>query len=385
MLRALKAARAAVVLCLLVSGCSQGGHAVSSAPAPPTCADVKPPATPLLVELTQQPTAANAACLGKVYDNMVAPAWSDLPDAVHAVDPNDRLWQERSIQYGFTPCADCPRPGLDPAMVQKDHPDWILKDAAGNDVHPPGHPTWVMYDISNPLYLQAWADAVVNDLSNTGWTGVFLIDAGNQAPWVYAPINPLTHEPMTSAEHARYLASAMAEVRAGLKTNGFSVAANNAPSNLIDGDQIGSADAVSVGRGFARLSGEQWLQLYTYFEEALDKRVSCWVWDHGPLDRSERIFGLASYLLISDTLFSAYGVDPGKDLSVYDVNPGVPSEPAPRIQHGVYVRSFASGEVAVNPGPLVASVQVSGQTQPVTLSPGEALIEANGKLVLSGP
>jgi hypothetical protein len=154
---------------------------------------------------------------------------------------------------------------------------------------------------------------------------------------------------------------------------------------LIDGDQIGSADAVSVGRGFARLSGDQWQQLYSYFEEALDKRVSCWVWDHGPLNRSERIFGLASYFLISDTLFSAYGVDPGKDLSLYHVNPGVPSEPAPRIQHGVYVRSFASGEVAVNPGPMVASVQVPGQAQPVTLSPGEALIEANGKLLLSLP
>jgi len=127
------------------------------------------------------------------------------------------------------------------------------------------------------------------------------------------------------------------------------------------------------------------MQLYNYFEEVLDKRVSAWVWDHGPLDRSERLFGLASYLLISDTLFSAYGVDPVKDLSVYDINPGVPSEPAPRIEHGVYVRAFASGEVAVNPGPLVASVQVTGQNQPVTLSPGEALIEANGRVVLSGP
>jgi hypothetical protein len=384
MLRALKAATAAVVLCLLLAGCSEG-HAVSSAPPPPTCADVRPPKTPLLVELTQEPTSATAACLGKVYDNMVAPAWSDLPDEVHAVDPSDRLWQERSLQYGFTPCADCPRPGLDPATVAKDHPEWILKDAAGNTVHPPGHPDWVMYDISNPLYLQAWADAVVKVLSNTGWTGVFLVDAGNGSPWVYPPINPLTHEPMTSDEHARYLASAMAEVRAGLKTNGFSVAADNAPYTLIDGGQIGSADAVSAGRGFARLSGDQWMQLYGYFEEALDKRVSCWVWDHGTLDRSERIFGLASYLLISDTLFSAYGVDPGKDLSVYDINPGVPSEPAPRVLHGVYVRAFASGEVAVNPGPLVASVQVTGQSQPVTLSPGEALIEANGKLELSGP
>jgi len=366
--------------------CSHGG-AVTSAPAPSTCADVKSPATPLVIQLSEPPSSTDAECVGKVYDNIVAPAWPDLPNEVHAVDPADRLWQTRSLQYGFTPCAGCPRPGLDPVTVRRDHPDWILKDADGADVHPPGHPDWIMYDISNFDYLAAWADAVVKQLVGSGWAGVFLVDADNRPAWVRAPIDPATNGEMTASDHASYLAAAMAEVRAGLKTQGnLSVVADNVPSTIRYPDQIGSADAVTEGRGFARLTGPAWLSLYGYFEIALDKRVSSWVWDSGSLDHAQRVFGLASYLLISDALFSAYGVDhPGSDARLYDLDPGVPSDPAPVVQNGVYVRTFEHGEVAVNPGALPADVQLASQSQPITMPPGGALIEANGKVTASFP
>jgi hypothetical protein len=386
MRRALRVAAAAIMLCLSVAGCGGGGSAATSTPPPPSCMDLRRPETPLVVELRQQPTATDAACLGQVYDNIVAPAWNDLPREVHAIDPNDRLWQTWSLQYGFVPCADCPRPALDPATVRDDHPEWILTDAEGQDVHPPGHPGWIMYDISNPDYLAAWAASVVDQLTkNAGWEGVFVVDAGNRQAWQTPPIDPATKQPMTFQDHARYLASAMAEARSGLKVNGFLMVADNAPSNLVDADQIGSADAVSVGRGFARLSGADWTQLYGYFERALDRRTSAWVWDGGKLTRSERIFGLASYLLISDALYSAYGVTSGAQQSLYNLNPGGPSEPAPVQQDGAYVRTFASGEVAVNPGPLAASLQVPGRDQPVTVPPNAAFILANGRLTTSFP
>jgi hypothetical protein len=136
-----------------------------------------------------------------------------------------------------------------------------------------GHPGWVMFDISNPDYLAAWATAVEAQLGDGGWTGVELVDAGNLPAWTNSPIDPNTGQDMTVSDHARYLAEAMAEVRGGLKSNNFAVIAQNQPFTIIDPHQIASSDAVSVERGFARLQGSAWTSLYTYFEAALDARV----------------------------------------------------------------------------------------------------------------
>ena len=73
------------------------------------------------------------------------------------------------------------------------------------------------------------------------------MDANNRPAWVRAPIDPATKGEMTASDHASYLAAAMAEVRAGLKTQGnLSVVADNVPSTIRYPDQIGSADAVTV-------------------------------------------------------------------------------------------------------------------------------------------
>jgi hypothetical protein len=41
--------------------------------------------------------------------------------------------------------------------------------------------------------------------------------------------------------------------------------------------------------------------------------------------------------------------------------------------------------VAVNPGALPADVQLTSQSQPITVPPGGALIEANGQVTASFP
>ena len=177
-----------------------------------------------------------------------------------------------------------------------------------------------MFDISNPDYLAAWATAVETQLGAGGWTGVELVDAGNLPAWTNSPIDPNTGQDMTVSDHARYLAEAMAEVRGGLKSNNFAVIAQNQPFTIIDPHQIASSDAVSVERGFARLRGSAWTALYTYFEAALDSRVGAWVWDGGNLDHQQRVFGLASYLLVSG-LWSGYSVLPGTERALYRAEP----------------------------------------------------------------
>ncbi|HET6848236.1 MAG TPA: putative glycoside hydrolase [Gaiellales bacterium] len=366
----------------LASACNGGGSAVSSEHVPARCAAKSRPATPLLVDLRVQPTAEQAACIGRTYLNIMAPAWNGLAQDVHAADPSVHVWQTRSLQYGFSPCGGCPEPGLDIEQVRDHHPEWILHDAAGEEVHPPDHPSWVMFDISNVDYLQAWADAAENDLTDGGWSGAVLVDAGNGPAWVSPPIDPATGKPMTDAAHAIYLAKAMATVRGGLKTHGFSMIAENGPFTVIDAAQIGSSDAVSVGRGFALLQGEAWDALYSYFEEALDRLVGAWVWDDEPrLTRDQRIFGLASYLLVSGPA-SAYAVTPGHETSLYNLNPGLPTD-LPDRHDGAVVRAFDSGAVAVNPGAAPAVIELPGETRSFTLPPGGAVIEVKGKLTAS--
>jgi len=378
MRRALTAA--AALACVIAAGCG-GGSSAPTTPPPSRCAGVTRPATPLLIRLQRAPTAAAATCLGRTYTNVVAPDWQGLPAEVRDGDQGVNVFQERVLQYGFVSCSDCPRPGLDLAEVRRDHPDWILKDASGADVHPPGHPGWVMFDISNPDYLAAWATAVEIQLGDGGWTGVELVDAGNLPAWTNSPIDPNTGQDMTVADHARYLAEAMAEVRGGLKSNNFAVIAQNQPFTIVDPHQIASSDAVSVQRGFARLRGSAWTALYTYFEAALDSRVGAWVWDGGNLDHQQRVFGLASYLLVSG-LWSGYSVLPGSERALYELNPGVPSA-APIRQGGALVREFDAGAVAVNPGPVPATVQLPGQSSPLVLPPGGAVIDVTGRLTTS--
>jgi hypothetical protein len=380
--RGLAAASCAAAVWITAAGCS-GGTSVSARPAPPQCAVESRPPVALVVRLTIQPSADHAACLGRTYLNIIAPDWDDLPQEVHSVDPQVRLWQTRSLQFGFEPCASCAQPALDLAAVRHDHPDWILKDASGADVHPPGHPDWVMYDISNVFYLQAWADAAEGQLGSAGWSGVVLVDAGNEPAWVNSPIDPNTHTEMTAKAHMQYLAEALAQVRAGLKTNGgFSVIAENGPPSVVDPHQIGSSDAVSIDDGFATLTGEAWVQLYTYYEAAIDDLVGAWVWERQPhLDFRQRVFGLASYLLVSGPN-SAYGVAPDGHGALYRLDPGVPSNP-PYRQGGAYLRSFDLGAVAVNPGPATAVVQLPGETESVTIPAGGAVIDVSGRLTTS--
>jgi hypothetical protein len=196
---------------------------------------------------------------------------------------------------------------------------------------------------------------VVTDLSNGGWTGVELVDVGNQQQWSQPPIDPRTGAAMTDANRALYLAQALEVVRGGLKTNGFSVVADNGPATVVDPAQIASTDAVTLGAGFAGRAGIAWTTLFTYFAAAVDVHVGAWVQDDRPMDPGQRVFGLASYLLVSGPQ-SSYGVDEtvARD-PLYRVDVGQPLD-VPIRQNGIWTREFETGSVAVNPGAFDVTV-----------------------------
>ena len=253
------------------------------------------------------------------------------------------------LEYGFTACRGCPKPGLDLAEVRRDHPEWILHDEAGAEVHPADHPDWVLFDYGNVKFQQAWAERVTDQLSAGGWTGIELLDAGNTQRWSGQPIDPVTGEPMTEAD------------RGALPRPGHRGGAGMAEDQrlLAGGRQRHSVGgrpgpdrehrAVTLGAGFASRTGVSWQTLFTYFQAAVTAHVGAWIEDDGELDTNRRVYGLASYLLVSGPQ-SSYGID--QDVAadpLYRVDPGEPLDPATQ-NGGVWTREFSAGSVAVNPG-----------------------------------
>ena len=206
-----------------------------------------------------------------------------------------------------------------------------------------------------------------------GWSGIDIADAGNDPDWTSEPIDPRTGKVMTDNDRIRYLAQALTLVTNVMHISGYNLIAQNGPPSIIEGDQIGSTDGVSVGDGFVGREGASWTQLYDYFQEAVSRYVGSWVWDdQRRLTKDEAIFGLASYLLVSGPL-STYGVHYEEANPIYQIEVGAPDAPA-TVTDGVYTRQFANATVAVNPGNTQETVQLPTVGK-VTIEPGEALID----------
>ncbi len=188
--------------------------------------------------------------------------------------------------------------------------------------------------------------------------------------------------PITSEVQQDYLGIALQFVRAVVKTGGYRLTAMNGPDSIVNGDQINSTDGVSTGGGFARLTGAGWEQLYDYYYQAFVRRVPPFVWDDRPggLTRAQRVYGLASYLLVQTSL-SAYGA--GNPLNpLYRTDVGDPNSGAPAQQGSAYVRQFTSGAVVVNPSGEPAHVTLSGGVA-LTVPPFAAVIRAGDTTIRS--
>jgi hypothetical protein len=212
---------------------------------------------------------------------------------------------------------------------------------------------------------------------------VEVIDAGNDPDWSDVPIDPATGLLMTDAHRRQYLAHALALIRATLKIQGYSLLADNGPPTVVSFDQINSTDAVTVGDGFAHLSGTAWETQLHYFQRAGGWESGVYVRDGTGLDRSETIYGLAAYMLVAIPRDSAYSGSGSPSSSVYQISPGAtPTTPATK-QGEVWTRSYPNAVVAVNPSDVAGSVPMGSAGQ-VTIPPRSATIETDGHLLTSG-
>jgi hypothetical protein len=352
-----------------------GGDSAAAIKDAKACPEVRPPKVALAIRPATEPAGTELDCEIRGYTNFVGPpSWNAMARAVTAVGNGGHAWQERILLWGYPSCTACLDPVLDLKDVMHDHPDWILRNVEGQPVHPLSHPGWVLYDFGNVDFQTAWANAMVADLQSAGgWSGIDIVDAGNDPDWTSEPVDPRTGKIMTDSDRVKYLAQALTLVTNVMHISGYNLIAQNGPPSIIEGDQIGSTDGVSVGSGFVGREGDSWTELFDYFQEAVTRYVGSWVWDdQRRLTRDEALFGLASYLLVSGPL-STYGVHYRESYAIYHIDVGAPNAPATIIS-GVYVRQFANATVAVNPGSVSQTVDLPTAGS-VTIEPGEALID----------
>ena len=215
---------AALAALLVVASCGGG----SNATAPRTCAGLRRPGVPLVFAPAKAPTFERARCIGLQYAAVIGrQSWGTLPRIMHRASPGLAAWQERSLLYA---CNACGLAGFGLDWVRAHHADWIMHSVQGTEVHPQRHPNWVLLDFTDPAYQSAWAVHVRKSLAAGGWTGVDLIDAGNDPDWSDVPVDPSTGQPMTEPQRRQDLADALTSRAGGAEDPGLLAAGRERPA-----------------------------------------------------------------------------------------------------------------------------------------------------------
>ena len=345
------------------------------------CARKRRPSVPPALRSTSPPRGLLRDCRATEYAGVVGTlAWGNLPGRLRARSPNLQVWQTRSLLYA---CDRCGVAGFGLRWVRRHHPGWVMQTQSGAEIHPQRHPKWVLLNFTSPKYQLAWEEHVRRSLERGGWTGVNLVDANNDPGWTDTPVNPSTSRPMTDEERRVYLARAMALIRDGLKIHGYGLMAENGlPTEVVSG-QIDSTDAVSLG-GFAGLRGDGWLTLLHYYQAADTEETGVYLWEPTNLPESQRVYALASYLLIATNRRSAYGGPFPQTSTPGTLNVGVPPDTLATHVGQAWVRRYPNGVVAVNPSPRVAHRIPLNNGRTVNLRPDTAIIAATGQPALTG-
>ena len=106
------------------------------------------------------------------------------------------------------------------------------------------------------------------------------------------------------------------------------------------------------------------------------------VWDdQRRLTRSQRVYGLASYLLVQ-TQLSVYGVR-GPLNPLYQINLGDKDEGEPIAQGAAWTREYPSGDVAVNPSAAPAQGGLQRLSEPRPCRRSTAAILAGKRVIRS--
>jgi hypothetical protein len=249
------------------------------------------------------------------------------------------------------------------------HPEWILKDAAGNNLYIPwgcSSGTCPQYagDISNPAFRHHWIEEVRAGLAH-GYRGLFVDDVNMEertGDGQEREVAPLVGGATLSAGSWRaFMAQFMAEVRAALP--GIEIVHNaiwfaNSGAGTSDPSirrEAESADYINLERGvndsgLTGGSGRWSLSAFFAYIDSLHALGRGVVLEGGARDPRGMEYNLASYLLVSNgnDAVSGGGQTPSSWWPGWDVNLGEATD-ARHGFGGLLRRDFTGGIVLVNP------------------------------------
>jgi hypothetical protein len=261
--------------------------------------------------------------------------------------------------------------------VVTSHPDWILRDPAGNKLWIQfacggGNCTQYAADIGNPAFRAWWIAAAKAKLA-AGYRGLFVDDVNmaqrvSDGYGVTQPRDPRTGARMDERAWQHYMADFMTEVRAALP--GVEIV-HNAIWTVGDATidlkrQLAAASYIELERGFndAGIVGGSskfgWQTLASFIDRrhAAGQAV---LLDGNADSPAGRLYGLATYLLLNagnDAIANDSASRPDAFWNGFDVNLGA-ARGARYSAGGVWRRDFAGGVVLVNePGAPTRTVAV---------------------------
>jgi Hypothetical glycosyl hydrolase family 15 len=271
--------------------------------------------------------------------------------------------------------------GLDSKKVEvpQRHPDWFLKDSAGNILYiqyncKPSENKCSHFaaDPGSPAYRHAWIEEARNSLSR-GYKGLWIDDVNmswrisNGRGEFVNPVDPRTSQLMTEDDWRRYVAEFMEEVRRELPD--IEIVHNaiwfGGPKGIRDRDEsirreYASADYINNEHGVSEKKGEhggtgEWsieakLQYYDRVH-AMGKGVIVDEVSDESNAPEGRNYTLAVYYLItngSDALGNQKMRNSREWWVGYDIDMGTPLGPR-KMWKGMYRRDFTGGIVVLNP------------------------------------
>ena len=262
------------------------------------------------------------------------------------------------------------------SSVDTQHPEWILRDAAGNKLYIPfgcsgGKCTQYAADIGNPAFRKWWVDQARPRLAK-GYSGIYIDDVNlyrkvsNGLGQAVAPIDPRTNAAMSDLTWQRYLGDHMQGVRAAFPT--AEIVHNAiwfAGDTTVDQLRVHrAASLINLERGVndAGVTGGtgKWsFQKLLAFADHRQAEGHGVVFDATSTTAAGRLYGLAAYFLVSsdrDALGNDQGGKPTDWWTGYDVDLGAPL--AGRYAwNGVTRRDFQRGFALVNePGAVTRTL-----------------------------
>jgi hypothetical protein len=264
----------------------------------------------------------------------------------------------------------------DGRAVRTAHPEWLLRDSAGNTLYIPWgcDPTCPQpaADVGDPGFRQWWIDTARREIVERGYRGIFVDDVnlrmqvGDSAGNPVAPRDDRTGRAMTTADWRRYVAEFAEAIRAAFP--GVELA-HNAVWWFTPADdpallrQVAAADTYFVERGVADARNAAAVDDLLAFADVVHgrgRRIAWYQWSGAPVDREYALALYFAALAPGDRFHHQDGDRPEGWWTGYDVELGH----ALAARHGgdgLWRREFQRGFVVVNaPGNATATVPADG-------------------------